>query len=185
MGRKISKQERFESIYEIYKNDIFRISMHYTKDYMVSQEITQNVFMQLYLHMDRVNPESIRAWLTCTAKNLIYNYTRDSKYEILSEKFEDLLEQTGKGGSIEEYCMEMERTSEVNTLCRSILGRLYQEHKIWYEVLVLVYGLEKPQADVADELGITLDVLHSRLYRAKQWIRKNYEKEYREVVNGR
>ena len=33
------------------------------------------------------------------------------------------------------------------------------------------------------QIGIAVEVLNSRLYRARQWIRKNYENEYREVVS--
>ena len=39
--------------------------------------------------------------------------------------------------------------------------------------------MKSQQKDVAREMGISLEVLHSMLYRAKKWIRKNYEKRYR------
>ena len=40
-----------------------------------------------------------------------------------------------------------------------------------------VYLLEKPQKEVAREMGISLEVLHSMLYRAKKWIRKKLREE--------
>lgn len=49
--------------------------------------------------------------------------------------------------------------------------------------MMQLYCFGKSQQEAADQLGIAVEVLNSRLYRARQWIRKNYEKEYEEVVN--
>lgn len=177
------KEERFKSIYEAYSDDVFKISMYYTKDYEVSQEIAQNVFFKLYQHMDHVELDRIQPWLVRTTRNMVYNHSRDSRYEMLGEVIEVVMEKEGTEISLEEKYIRNERRKEVCALGKSILGRLYVEHRGWYEALTLVYCLEKSQSDAADELGITLEVLHSRLYRAKQWIRKNYEKKYREASN--
>ena len=32
--------------------------------------------------------------------------------------------------------------------------------------------------EVAEKMGVKLEVLHSMLYRAKQWIKKNYEEQF-------
>ena len=42
----------------------------------------------------------------------------------------------------------------------------------------MVYVLGKPQKEVAKEMEITLGVLESILYRAKEWIKKNYSERY-------
>lgn len=183
MEYRARKEERFKSIYEAYSDDIFKLSMYYTKDYEASQEIMQNVFFKFYLHMDNVKLDCIRSWLIRTARNMVYNHSRDSQYEMFGEVIEVLVEKDDAEISLEEKYIRGERRKEVSELCQSILGRLYVEHRGWYEALILVYCLEKPQSEAADELGITLEVLHSRLYRAKQWIRKNYEKKYREASN--
>lgn len=185
MECKSRKEDHFQNIYEVYSDDIFRLCMHYTKNYDVSQEITQNVFFKLYLHMDHVSLDSIRPWLVRTAKNMVYNHSRDSRYEMLGEVIELMLDKVDPEASLEEKYVRNEQRREAGELCHSILGRLYVEHQGWYEALILVYCLEKTQLEAANELGITLEVLHSRLYRAKQWIRKNYERKYRETVNWR
>ena len=40
----------------------------------------------------------------------------------------------------------------------------------------------KKQEQLAKEEGVNVEVIHSRLYRAKQWIRKNYQAEYDEYI---
>ena len=48
----------------------------------------------------------------------------------------------------------------------------------WYEAVTLTYCLEKSQREVAEIMGVSVEVLHSMLYRAKKWIRKNYEDQF-------
>jgi hypothetical protein len=38
--------------------------------------------------------------------------------------------------------------------------------------------MDKPFDEVAEELNITREVLYSRFYRAKRWIRKKFEARY-------
>jgi len=58
---------------------------------------------------------------------------------------------------------------------------LRKENESWYQIVNLIFCLEKPHDVVAKELGISKDVLYSKLYRAKKWIRKNFEDEYKNL----
>ena len=42
----------------------------------------------------------------------------------------------------------------------------------------LIYIMGKSHDEVARELGISRDVLYSKLYRAKKWIQRHFEDEY-------
>jgi DNA-directed RNA polymerase specialized sigma24 family protein len=42
--------------------------------------------------------------------------------------------------------------------------------------------LEIPQEEIAREEGVAKDVISSRLYRAKQWIRQNFQDQYDEAM---
>lgn len=176
------KEERFDSIYRVYAKDIYKTAIYYTKDENVAQEITQEAFYKLYIHFDHVNPEKARPWLTQTVKHMAFNVNRDSKSEVFGETAEITVETEPAMPSIEDQYLREQQVEMERELVESIFDRLQQEHPIWYEALTLVYCLEKPQQEVADELEISLDVLHGRLYRAKQWIRKYYGERYSEVV---
>lgn len=182
MGYKSKKEERFDSIYRAYADEVYRVTLYYTQDEYVAQEITQKAFYQFYLHLDNVNMDSVRAYLIRTARNLVYNRTRDRKREIYEETLDHLEEENAIMLSVEEAYLRDEQKKQAMELSQSILERLWEENELWYEAVLLVYCLEKPQEQVADELGISKDVLYSRLYRAKKWIRKNYEKEYVEFI---
>ena len=51
------------------------------------------------------------------------------------------------------------------------------ENERWYEAMTMVYCLGRKQKDVADAMGISLDVLTALLYRARKWVKKNYSSD--------
>ena len=81
MQRNMTKEEKYEEIYRIYQHDVYKISLYYTKDEYISQDIAQKAFYKLYLHFDNVNLDSVRSYLLRTARNLSYNWLRDMKHE--------------------------------------------------------------------------------------------------------
>ena len=50
MQRNTAKEEKFEEIYRTYQNDVFKVSLYYTKDEYISQDIAQKAFYKLFLH---------------------------------------------------------------------------------------------------------------------------------------
>ena len=76
---------------------------------------------------------------------------------------------------MEEYYLRTEQKRRAEELEDSIFECLYKDHRIWYDAVTQVYCFGKSQQEAAEQLGIAVEVLNSRLYRARQWIRKNYE----------
>ena len=57
--------DKFIRIFNLYKNDIFRLAYSYTKNISDSDDITQNAFIKLYNHneiLDNVD-QDIKKWL--------------------------------------------------------------------------------------------------------------------------
>ena len=81
MGRDRGKEEKFEELYQQYRNAVYRISLHYTKNEQEAQDIAQKTFFAFYLRMDKIKLECAREYLFRTAKNLSYNWLRDTKRE--------------------------------------------------------------------------------------------------------
>ena len=173
--RSIGKQA-FDAIYESNLDYVYRTACYYTQNHYQAEEITQCVFIKLYDNIDNVNMQSVNSWPLITTKHMALNYKRDYARETL---IDELLYDNEVGDSLETcYMTEFDRTKR-KELADEIYLRLFEENKRWYDAIMAVYLLEKPQKEVAREMGISLEVLHSMLYRAKKWIRKNYEKRYR------
>lgn len=117
----------------------------------------------------------VRSWLITTAKYLALNYNRDSLREIPTEETVVKKEYVE---SLEDGYIKKLREKEYQELAGNIFAELYRVNERWYDAVTITYFLEKPQKEVAEIMGISLEVLHGILYRAKQWIRKNYAEEF-------
>lgn len=173
-----TKDEIFDEIYRTYQKDVYKISLYFTKDTYIAEDIAQKSFIKLYLHFEDVNLDCVRAYLFRTARNLSYNWLRDSQKEWRGEYLENIPEENVPQYSVEDQYIHREEQDRKREFIGKIMEELYEENESWYDILHLIYGLEKSHEQVAEELRITRDVLYSKLYRAKRWIRKKFENEY-------
>ncbi len=68
---KALKRRRFEKIYKFYVDDIYRICLYYSKDEEVANDVTIQVFMELYKMFDEVDSKHIFSFLVHKAKELL------------------------------------------------------------------------------------------------------------------
>lgn len=181
MEYKARKDRDFDLVYHAYKSDVYKVAIYFTRLPEVAEEITQRAFYQLYLHFDNIKLDTARAYLIRSTKNITYNWQRDRDRQRHMENLEIWDIELPQDYSAEEHYLRKVEIMDAEKLSDSILTKLQEKNELWYEAVVLSYVLEKPQEEVAQELGITMDVLYSRLYRAKQWIRKNYTEQYEQV----
>ncbi len=165
----------FDAVYESNADVVYRTALYYSGNHHAAEEITQTVFLKLYINMEHVNMKVVRSWLITTAKYAALNYNRDSLREIPTEETVVKKEYVE---SLEDGYIKKLREKEYQELAGNIFAELYRVNERWYDAVTITYFLEKPQKEVAEIMGISLEVLHGILYRAKQWIRKNYAEEF-------
>lgn len=175
------KEEMFDSIYRSYLNDVFHACLYLTKDIELAQEMTQQAFVNYYEHFDEVKPPCVRAYVIRTAKNLIYNYYRSKKHELSDEDTEASARMEQLTESLEESYFQGQQRKRKAELSADILADLKDNHESWYEIVNMMFVQEKNHDEIAEELGISKDVLYSRFHRAKSWIRKNYGTEFEDI----
>lgn len=175
MNTQIIDIDEYLKVYEAKKDLVFRTALHYLdKNEHVAQEITQEVFMKLYDHFEISEKDYLDAWLITLARNASLNYMKRAKREISDENITLTMDLHVSYQNAEDEAMEIMADAERKEEKCKILEELYQVNERWYQAITLVYCLGKKQQDVADEMGISLEVLHSVLYRAKKWIQKKY-----------
>ena len=114
-----------------------------------------------------------------SAKNLLFNYFRDTKREVQDvEGAEVLLRKEHATESLEESYLREEKRIEEENFSTVILADLQKNYPNGYEVIYRIFNEDKSHDEIAEELGISKDVLYSRLRRVKNWIRKKYRKDY-------
>lgn len=170
--------DRFEEIYEKYADLVYQTALYYSRDGYAAEEIVQTVFLKLYVNRKNINLRAVNSWLVTAAKYAALNYKRDSHYEILKEEISETGRNQFCAESPEEYVIRVFQSSGYQELIKDIFTDLHQTNPRWYEAVVITYLMEKPQKEVAQNMGVSLEVLHSMLYRAKKWIQKKYKQEY-------
>lgn len=176
------RNQLLDDIYLEHAEAVYRLSKFFTKNPETAKDIMQKAFMQYLLHMSEENIRSPRGYLFRTVRNLAYNLTRDTKYEAQEEELE-VLDDMGRATMGIDYAyIRKEERMERKIFCDSIMEHVRQHNEEWYDVLNKVYCLDIPQEEVAEELGISRDALYSKLRRARDWVRKNYEKEYDDIM---
>ena len=125
--------------------------------------------------------EAVDNWLIVTAKHMAINIGRKGRREVLRENVTETGETDPASVSPEEEFISRLRKREYRELAETIFTELFRVNERWYDAILLTYFLEKPQKEVADVMGISLENLHSTLYRARQWIRKHYEEQFQHL----
>ena len=110
----------FEKVYEENVSAVYRTALYYSKKEDVAEEITQEVFLKLYISKENVNLEAINAWLITTARNMVWNYKRDAWHEVPGGDFFDEGTTALLSGSAEDEVMAILEEK----------GRLYTQLKI-------------------------------------------------------
>lgn len=154
MNSQNKNKKEFENVYHKNKGNVYRIAKSYSDSHKES-------------------------WLITTTKNTAINYMKKRKREYLHEDIELYSNQY-----LEEHIESAEDSVFRNILLKekqkhswTILDALYVENERWYEAMTMVYCLGRKQKDVADAMGISLDVLTALLYRARKWVKKNYSSD--------
>lgn len=180
MGAEAKDKAAFAAIYKENFEIVYRVAMKYSENHHAAEEIAQNVFLKLYLNIEHINVDAARAWLIMTAKNMALNLKRDRAKEYLVEEFNEEGERilADMDTDPEEVFLRMVKEQGLVELKEDIFAALYAKNSRWYDAITISYVLEKPQKEVADNMGVSLKVLHSMLYRARQWIADNYREKY-------
>lgn len=166
----------FRGIYRGYKDLILKIVMQYSDiEFHVAQEITQEVFVKLYELFDTYEEDYLLQWLIVTARNDAKNYLKKYSKEILDDNIALTSDLHLSVPSAEETICERIETEERIRTGQYLLDGLYKMNARWYDAMTMVYCQGRKQQEVADALGVSVEVLHSVLYRARKWVRENYK----------
>ncbi|MEJ8734738.1 RNA polymerase sigma factor [Mediterraneibacter sp. ICN-202921] len=177
----LTGNHEFDEIYNKYKNLILKVAYKYSGDYNAAEDIAQNTFLQLYIHYHNMEKKNISSWLYTTAKNDALNYKRKIVREVYENEDDtvSILEQVRE--STEDEYMKEVLESDRKELHEFIFLALMEKNQRWYEAIMLACYMKIPQAEIAEKMGISVEVLHSILHRAREWIKKNFEVEYKEL----
>jgi RNA polymerase sigma factor (sigma-70 family) len=102
---------KFQEIYELYSDDIYRFAFSLSGDRHEAEDITSDTFVRAWVNKDRIRTETLKAYLFTIARNLFLGQRRKRRsHELLDELHIDSAPAPDK---IAESRVELKRVQKV------------------------------------------------------------------------
>lgn len=165
----------FRMVYQKYHRLIYQSVMIQTQNQELADDICQQTFLKYFEYMETVTPGFEKGWLLTVAKNLLIDYYRKRKHMPVDEA--QISEACQEKVYEEDPAQEMIRKNFLS----QILYELEQKNKEWYDAVLEVCILNIPMAEAAKHQNISIDLLRTRVYRGRQYLKKLFGEEYKNL----
>lgn len=154
--------DNFIRIFNLYKNDVYRLVYSYTKNVFDSNDIIQNVFIKLYKHSEILeeNDLNIKKWLIKVASNeckslLLSTWKR--KIFSFTEKEENILSEDFPNNDILEAIFQLPKK---------------------YRIIIFLYYYENYKIkEISEILNISVTNIQTILSRARKELKEILKEE--------
>ena len=176
----VSEAASFEEIVERYHGKVFQLTFRYTGDYEAACDLTQDTFVRAYGAWGEFRGDSqIFTWLYRIAINLCHNHQKKTKRRSSTERFWiDAPHEDGEGGEGFQVADErplpaqLMESDEIRSRLRHVLAELPEN----YRTVVVLRDIEGlSYEEIARVTGSSLEAIKSRLFRARNTIRRLME----------
>lgn len=156
----------FLKLFKLFKNKVYSYSLHITHSEIVAEDITQEVFMKLWLHRQSLAEiDNIEAWIITIARNLCFNQL---KKKALEQKLSTMAIVNHVQENVDDYILYKDRLNEVT----QIVNRLPKQQRIIFN-LNRNDGLKNDE--IARQLNISANTVKSHFTKALQTIRQTLQ----------
>jgi RNA polymerase sigma-70 factor (ECF subfamily) len=172
----------FERFVEVFRNKLFQYSLLVCGHHEDAEEVAQDALFKVFEKLDQLRePERIRPWVFRIARNACLMKRRKSVFAPERElSLEELMPQAGEDGG--QWKLEIADWSSLpeDQALRAELQRVVREAiqalpEIYKTVLLLrdIEGLST--AETAEVLGVSEEVVKTRLHRARLAVRQKLD----------
>lgn len=163
----------FETLYNRHKGPIYRTALAITRQQEAAEDILQECFLRAYRHMDKVDDRApVGAWLYRIAVNLSYNWLSRRRFSLMP--LEEVVDQL-VSGPVPSPESTLER-GELRQTIQDAIDELDFNHRM---VVILFYLQDFSLADIAYILDCPVGTVKSRLYYAREHLRRKLEADRR------
>lgn len=167
--------QRFEDVYKQYYNDVFRFILSKIRNINDALDLTNEVFLRALKGFRGFKGlSSVKTWLFKIAINEMRRYWRENSYNV---SFPEDMEE----GLFSYEIPEEEEYDEFNPVypLEDFKRAFSQIPEGYQRVLWLFYIEKRTYKQIAEELGISIGTVKSRLNRAKAKLKELLENETR------
>ncbi len=171
--RKYIMKAKFEQVYNELKNTIYNYLYYMVKDEQLSQDLSQETFLKIYLNLSKFRGDSsIKTWSLVIARNVFLNYIRKKNPSLVEEKYMDL-SITNNDNMPEDIVIKKENSE----IIKRVLFSLKEEDRT---VLILRDHENLSYSEIGQIMKISEVVVKSRIFRA----RGKYKEQYLKLSNS-
>jgi RNA polymerase sigma-70 factor, ECF subfamily len=153
------EREGFRALFELHKDRVYSIALHYANDESAAMDIAQATFMKLFSSIKTFRGDaSFESWLYRVVVNSCFDQKREMRR--LLPFIDRLLDGLRSSG---ETVLQKLLRQELSEQVRSAVGKLPPEQRI---VVVLRYTEGLSYEEIAEVLGCARGTVASRLNRA-------------------
>lgn len=175
----MKKSEDFKYIYEKYKRYSAKVVFRIVKNTALAEDISQEVMVKLFQMRDELDTSNEKK-LHSLVFTMSVNKAKDhfKKADVKRELY--VLDNDGNEGLGNFSSDPLERLlrQEKTEYQKLVLQRFKEKKPDHYDILVKVKVLGIPPAAVAEEYGISVNVVNNRILRAKRWLLKELSQDY-------
>lgn len=154
----------FSSLFELLKDKVYTYSFHFTRSVFIAEEITQEVFLKIWMNKESMSEVSnIEAWVITVTKNLCFNYLKKLAHE---QRIKDsLVNQEYKAEeNVDAYISYKEQLSRID----EAINQLSPQQR-------LIFSLNRDQGmkneEIARQLNLSPNTVKTHMVAALRKIR--------------
>ena len=174
-------ENAFASLVRKYQQQVHTHALRKTGDYQIAEDIVQETLLQVYHKLETLeDPTQFTRWLHQITNRLCIAWFRKNKIQTESLEETDLSEIETEAYS--RYITaehEKMRDEAQRDLVEKLLAKLKDRDR---EVITLHYFEEMTSSEIGMVLGVSENTIKSRLYRAKQQLKK-YQSMIQEALD--
>ena len=175
----------FDILVEKYQKSVHALAWRKIGDFHYAEEITQDTFLRAYQNLSTLkHPSHFLGWLSVIANRLCLNWLRKQKPEKQMQSLEDTpmeeIEKSDYAGYVLEQ-RETEATEHRFEIVKKLLGKLPESERT---AMVLYYLGEMTTKEIGKFLGVSVETIRTRLYRARKRLQEEEELLIQEVLGG-
>lgn len=169
---------QLEKMIDAYQSLILSVCYKMTQDYFAAQDLTQETFLSAYEHLDSFDGTNEKGWLCRIASNKCIDYMRRAANRQVPTEDEQMEQYQSKFGRPEHETLEEAVSEELLRNCRKLKPP-------YDEIARLYFYKEKTADEIAASMNKNVKTIQTQIYRARDMLRKLYEKEHRSYFGNR
>ena len=175
--------DAFNTLVQRHQRGVHALAWRKVNDFHYAEEITQDTFLQAYKKLSTLkNPNQFAGWLYVIANRLCINWLQ--RHKPAMQSLEDTPVEEIEESSYIHYAEEQREaagTEHRHEIAQKLLSKLPESERT---VMTLHYLGEMTAKEISKFLGVSVNTITNRLWRARKRLREDQELLVQEVLGG-